>query len=298
MRLVKNPLALGFGLVFGVVAWFTYFGLGWLPNKVRYFVLLPFVWFLFQLLPSRKQKIKDNLVLIDPRLSGSELDKAAWENVKTLLRSWSSLLSTSKDKPPKISGGQLIVEPYNQGKGIVVVFPHVGPLNELASAIAALNVQAFVPAEAIPPLLFKLMSGLRARHGNIEFAPVQKGKTLEKCAQKLSEGKIVVLAMDIATSNRSKGYLLSIGKAQTIVSIGAVKLALENDALMFLAYPSWDNLGRPFVSIREFQMVRAGDELERKNSVNLLAEYEDFLSEKYRHWWRLPLVTMFERVDY
>jgi lauroyl/myristoyl acyltransferase len=276
----------------GLVAWVFYFGLGWLPNKVRYWVLLPLAWGVFQLLPGKKKQIKNNLRLIRPDWDQGQVSKGAWENVKTLLRSWSAILSVEKESlelvRKRVVGEESLLESCEQGRKVVVVFPHVGPVNELVSLVAALGIEAYVPAEAIPPMLFRLMAGSRARHGSIEFEPVRKGKTMERCQIKLEEGKVVVLAVDMPPSRKQQGYSLHVGCAETSVQVGGVKLAFEEGADLFLAFPYWREED-PEVLIEKFEFSSTDVSLETHR---LLENYEEFLLPYVTNWWRLSLIEM------
>lgn len=292
----RNPIVWFFGLVIGLIAWALYFGLGWLPNRARYWILLPVAKLIYELFPGKKAQIKDNLRLIFPDYTAEEIDKAAWENVKTLLWAWSTILNMNgshrTDIREHITGEEHLLKRVEEGKKVVVVFAHIGNINELTSAIAALGIQAFVPAQAIPFLLFKLMAGSRSRAGNIEFVAVRGGKTLEQCAQKLNEGKVVVVAMDMPPSKKGKGYFLKVGKAETEVQVGAIKLALEEQAEIIMAQIYWGN-GEPLIDLIPFELTRVGGRFEMDfNSRELLDRYSDYLKANAEMWWRLPLIKM------
>lgn len=290
--LVRSPIVWALGLVIGLFAWVLYFGFGWLPNKIRYWALLPLAWVIFQFLPGKKKQIKDNLALIRPDWNQKQIASGAWENVKTLVRSWSTILSVEKESleeaRKRVIGEEALIDSYRRARKVIVVFPHVGPVNELVSLVAALEIHAFVPAEAIPPLLFRLMAGSRARHGNIEFEPVRRGKTMDRCRSKLDEGRVVILAMDMPPGKKGRGNILHVGGAETDVQVGAVRLAIEEEADLFMAFPYW-NRENPEVLIEKFEFVGSDEGL---NTRHLLEKYEGFLLPFITNWWRLSLVRM------
>ncbi len=285
------------GLIIGAVAWILYFGLGWLPPKLRYWALLPLAWIIFQFLPGKKKQIKTNLALIRPEWTKEQIDFGAWENVKTLVRSWSAILSVEKESleeaRKKVIGEEVLLDSYRRARKIVVVFPHVGPINELVALVAALGIHAYVPAEAIPPLLFRLMAGSRNRHGNIEFEPIRKGKMMERCRAELEAGRVVVLAMDMPPGKKSLGNVLHVGQAETDVRVGAVKLAIEEEADLFMAFPYW-NRENPEVLIEKFELTNKDEGF---NTRHLLAHFENFLLPYVTSWWRLSLVKMRQASD-
>lgn len=296
--LLRKPVVWFTGLLLGAIAWLLCFGLGWLPsNKVRYFLLLPLAWLLYQLLPGKKAQIKNNLKLIFPHYSEAQLENGAWENVKTLLLSWSSILnikgSHRKNVRDLITGEEKLLEAVNSGRKVVITITHVGNVNELSSAVAALGLQAFVPAEAIPYPLFKLMNGSRSRAGNVEFAAIRKGETIKTCAKKLAEGKVVVLAIDMPPGQKGRGYWLQVGRATTEVQLGAVKLALQENAQMFMAQIYWEKKD-PLINLIPFKLditANKGRDLE-SNSRRLLSSYHRYLTSNATMWWRLSMIKM------
>jgi lauroyl/myristoyl acyltransferase len=297
LTLLRNPLVWVLGLFIGSIAWILYFGLGWMPNKLRYWFLKPFVAVAFQLWPGKKKQIKENLRAINPHWTEEELEKGAWENVSTLLWAWTTILnvrgSHRSDIRERMVGEEYLLELVNKGQKVVVVFPHIGNINELTSAVSALGIKAFVPAQAIPYLLFKLMAGSRAAAGNIEFMSIRRGKTLQKCAEKLEEGKVVIIAMDMPPSKKGNGYSLQVGRAETEVQVGAVKLALEENASLFMAQFHWGK-NEPLIELTFFELDKYGNgELAVSiNTRRLLHCYSSYLKTYATMWWRLPLIKM------
>ena len=281
------------GVVAGFLFWLVYVGVGWLPQRLRYWALLPIAKVLFRILKNRRERIERNLFLIKPSLVNNRKE-AAWINVKTLVYSWSSLLGTERVNLPKIRkriiGGESIVVAVRAGKKVVVVFPHVGDINSLTAALKALDLEAFIPAENLPPVIFKLMSGLRSRHGNIEFAPVQKGETKQVCLQKLSEGKIVVLAMDI-TTKKGKGVDFVIGRGEATFRVGAIEIAQQAGAELFLAFPKWDGK-QTYLTVEPFALAY-GRSVEN-NTLSVLCEYRNYLQANVLQWWRVGFMEVRE----
>jgi lauroyl/myristoyl acyltransferase len=231
--------------------------------------------------------------LIRPNLTKKQIDQGTQINIRTLVLNWAELLGDKRSDPKevrkKVSGIEELLAQYRAGGQIIVAFPHIGPIHGLMSAIAAFELKVFVPVEAIPLPLYKLMARQRSKYADIQFAPVRKGQVLEGCLEKLAEGRIVILAMDILTES---GVPCRIGdKAVGCFPVGAVRLALKSGATLFPVFPSWGRDGKARLLVGSpFELVRSGD-LERDTVSNvrgLVRLYEPFLVENCFDWWRLP----------
>ena len=288
--MLRKPQVILTSLIAGLLLALVYLGVGRLPQRLRYAVLWIFAKIVFSFWKSRRELIIHNLFLVKPGLINDPKD-AAWINFKTLVHSYSTLLGTEKadlaEVRSRIVGAEALIKACSEGE-IVAVFPHVGDLNALMSVLSALGLQAFIPAEGIHPILFKTLSGLRARHGNIEFSPVRKGKTKEVCIQKLAEGKIVGLAMDI-TTQPGKGVEFTIGNGTADFRVGAVEIAMRQKAAFFLVFPHWDGK-KMSLAIEPFNLDYnlSVDENVRR----ILKEYSPYLQANVLHWWRLAFMEM------
>ena len=289
--MLRKPQVLVTGLVAGVLMALVYLGIGRLPQKLRYAVLWLFGKVVFRLWKSRREIIIHNLYLVKPSLV-NDREEAAWINFKTMIRTWSTLLGTEKENlnavRERVVGKEELIKASQDGHEIVVVFPHVGDINSLASVLTALRLSAFIPAEGIHPILFKAIAGLRARHGNIEFVPVKSGKTKSICYQKLSEGKIVGLAMDITTL-RGKGVPFTIGRGTADFKVGAIEIALERKAQLFLAFPSWDGK-KTGLTVERFDLDY--NRTVNWNALAVLEHYSPYLQANVLQWWRLSFMEM------
>lgn len=286
----RKPQVLVTGLIASFLVGLVYLGIGRLPPRLRYAVLWVFAKILFRLWKSRRELIIQNLLLVRPSLVNDEED-AAWINFKTLVHSWSSLLGAEKanlkDIRKRIIGAEELIKASEEGE-VVAVFPHVGDINSVLSTAKALEKEAFIPVEGIHPILFKVIAGLRARHGNIEFAPVSKGQTKEVCYKKLSEGKIVALTMDI-TTKQGKGVPFTIGRGTADFRVGAVEIAMNRKAHFFVIFPHWDGK-KMQLEIKPFQLDYT--QTIEWNVRAVLEAYSSYLQENVLHWWRLSFMEM------
>jgi lauroyl/myristoyl acyltransferase len=147
-------------------------------------------------------------------------------------------------------------------------------------------VRVWVAVEAVP-VHEKLVSFLRTRYGDIEFEPVKKGKTLKRAEEKLEEGRVVVLAIDVLNKN---GVEVRLGQATGRFPVGAIRLALKSEAKLYLAFPSFDCNRRERLSFQGPMPLSATGNLNNDTEINvktLIAIYEPFLLSHLEDWWRL-----------
>ncbi|OGY23273.1 MAG: hypothetical protein A2126_00090 [Candidatus Woykebacteria bacterium GWB1_45_5] len=291
-RVIKRPTTGLGGFVVGAFAWLVYWCSRWFPNKTRYRLFLVLAWAITLVWYGAKRRIIANLRLIRPDLDQKALQQSCRENIKDLVLNWTEVFGRKQpdleELKGRIEGARDLLRYYRCGRKIVVVFPHTGPIHELASAVAAFDVKVFVPPVATPRLLFHLMARLRRRYGDIEFERIRKGETIERCEAKLSEGRIVILAIDML---RPGGVPCKIGEAVGYFPVGPVRLALLGEAAVFPVFPFRDKEGRARLIIGEpFTLLRTGD-LAADTVVNTkrLVEgvYGQFLRNHCSTWWRL-----------
>ncbi len=289
--MLPKPKAIFTGLFASLLISFVYLGFGRLPVWLRYGILWVFGKAWFQLAKSQRNKTIANLKLVKPGLVNKTWEDAAWVNFKTRLHSYATLFGAGKadlsDLRSRITGAEEFFKACDEGP-VVGVFPHIYDLNALMATLAALEREAFIPVMGINPILYQLIAGLRGRHGNIEFAPIRKGRTKEVCYKKLSEGKIVGLAMDM-TTKPGKGVACTIGTGTADFRVGAVEIAMTRRARLFLAFP-YSNRGKMYLDLEPFDLdySRSVDD----NVQMVVESYETFLKEHVLHWWRLAYMDM------
>ncbi len=275
--------------------WLLAVVLRWFPRHLRSIflflcglVILGLGWF------GIGKRMKANLELLRPGLSRWQSFRLVVRNLWTLTRAWSFLLSGEKvaaeDIQARIEGAEVLLASYNAGEKTIVTALHIA-VNELVPAISALGVRVFAPAEAIPEQLYQVMARLRARHGGVEFTRIQRGQTLQVCREKLNEGLIVVFAVDMVRQSGDGGVLCPLGQGEGYFPVGAAKLALEEEAKVWLAFPYYDRKGKARLRlVGPHELIRTGDSKQdiEVNTAAIIAAYEQFIIENVGDWWQLP----------
>ncbi len=262
-----------------------------LSLEARFKVVKAMASFIYWLWLGRRARIKKNLILLRPDLDEGRIAEGSWRVIKTVARSWAALLG-NKDinfgevmRKLEVKGIETLIEYHRNGKKIIAVAGHVGPFDEMIGIIPGFGLRVYVPVEPIKPVWFlNLMMQLRLGSGDIIFEPVKKGHTLSRSAHHLANGRIVLLMMDVIRHD-SSGVLCRIGGAQARFSVGAVKLALEQEATIFPVFPSWIE-GRKLQVIvgSPFELIKTGNR-QRDIEVNTRRLVEEVYAPHIRENW-------------
>lgn len=264
--------------------------------KTRFKVIRALLFFIYWLWAGRRVRTTKNLALIRPDLDEREIAKGSWRVIETVARSWAALIGNeyiSVDEVMaklEVKGIEPLLEYHRRGKKIIVVADHVGPFDEMVGIIPFFGLRIYVPSEPIKPgWLLKLMMSLRLQFGDILFEPVAKGKALARSAHQLADGRIVLLMVDVVRYDRS-GVVCRVGRAKGRFPVGAVKLALEQEAAIFPCFPTWGQDGQIKVTLGlPFELIKSGNmsrDIEA-NTRRLIEEvYAPHIQEHWDSWVR------------
>jgi len=194
-------------------------------------------------------------------------------------------------KRVKTEGLEQLVDYYLARKKVIATAVHIGPIDEMLGIIPFFGLRVYVPAEPVKPKwFFNLMMRLRLRFEGIILEPVKKGETLIQAAHHLSEGRIVLFVLDLPREGGS-GVICRIGNAKARFPVGAIKLALEQDATIFPVFPSLEKGEKAKIVIGPpFEIVRTGDksyDIEMNTRRLIEGVYAPHIRENYHSWLRL-----------
>lgn len=301
MRILKVP-----SWLFKLLKALGFFLLVWIPyltlRKRSFNTRLKYIFFIAFIIYScyRKgvKRIKRNIALIRPDLNEEEIERGARRLAKAIARSWAAMLGnefTSLEEIAKrieVKSPEILLDRYNKGEKIVATVIHVGPIDEMIGVIPLFGVRVYVPAEPMKPKwLFSFMMKLRLRFGDIVYEPVEKGKTLLNAARHLADNRIVALAIDVTRKDSNGGVICRIGNAKSTFSVGAAKLALEQEATIIPVFPSMIDEKRSQVAIGPpFKIIKTGNTQEdiENNTRRLIEEvYAPHILNNWDSWLRL-----------
>jgi len=283
--------------LFFIFVWTIYLAFRKFPFNARLKITILIAALIYFFVKKGKERIKRNIALIRPDLNKKQINESSFRLAKTIARSWAAIIGNEFTKPEQlvvkveVQGIERLLKYYKSGEKIIVTVAHIGPIDEMAGIISLFNLKVYVPVEPIKPKwLFKLMQRLRLRIGDIIIEPVERGKTLSRAAHYLKSGRIVILAVDV-TRNNGSGVICKIGEAKAKFPVGAVKLALEQEAMIIPVFPSFPNgkkakleIGSPFELLKTNNLETDIESNTRRLIENLYAPY---IQENYDCWLRL-----------
>ncbi len=279
-----------------MLVWLIYWTLRKRSVKTRFKVIHTIISLIYRLWRGGRARLRRNLSLIRPDLEENEIERGSWRVIETLAWTWAIMLGNEYMSPSEVKemleleGIEKFLEYYHGGKKLIIVADHVGLFDQMVRIGSLFGLRGYVPVEPIKPAWrFKLVARLRAYSADILFEPTEKGKTLARAAAHLADGRIVFLMIDVPTQEGS-GVPCRIGASWAKFPVGAVKLALEQDATIFPFLPSWTRDQKVKVVIGPpFELTRTGDlnqdiELNTRRLVEEL--FAPHIQENWDSWLR------------
>lgn len=283
-----------------LLVWILYRSLRKRPIEFRFKVVKFIAITYYKFRKSVKKRIMQNIALICPYLYDYEIEDASLLVVKTIARSWAAMLGNEYTAQEEIMAKlrvediKPLLDCYRENRKIIAAVVHTGPVDEMGGVVPLFRLKVYAPAEAIKPeWLFNLMFRLRLEFQGFTFDKVEKGMTLNRARHNLRSGKIVLLLVDALSEDKS-GVDCQVGNARFRVKVGAIKLALEEDAVLFPIFPSWDEesdgFGVKIVVGAPFDLIRTGDARRdiELNTQRLIEEvFAPHIQRNFASWQRL-----------
>lgn len=268
------------------------------PFSLRQRIIFSILWLDLIRPGGKKGKITRNISTINPGLSEKEISKYRRHFLFVLAKSWASLFEQKQLSREEVlsrivlEGAEPLVRHHRAGRKIVLAVVHVGPIDEFFWIISFLGLRLYVPVEPIKPSWrLELMKHARtAKAPETILEPIEKGKTLIRAAKHLAAGRIVVLFIDV--TQRVNGVACRIGAGQAKFPVGAVKLALSQNALLIPVFTCLEQDGRTKITIsRPLRLTKTGDidrDVEYNTRILVEKVYGPHILKYLSQWLRLP----------
>jgi KDO2-lipid IV(A) lauroyltransferase len=196
--------------------------------------------FFFYFVPIRKQVVIRNLQNAFPEKKISDIKKLAFKTYKSFALSLVEIMYLPYIEKQNLIDAvecvnpELIVEKYNEGKGIILLSSHFGNWEFIAISVA---MQIGIPFSVIvKPLrnsyVFEWMNKARTKFGN-EIVPL--GISIRKTYQTLKEKKIVAMVAD--QRGPREGVRVNFFGRQVPVYTGPAALALKTGSPIICGIP-------------------------------------------------------------
>lgn len=208
-------------------------------NLSRKFSLV-LTFFFFYIVPLRKKVVLKNLQIAYPKNSLSAIKKSAFRIYKSFAITLVELLYLPYMKRQEIIDAvecvnpELIIEKYNEGKGIILLSSHYGNWEFIAISVA---LQVKIPFSVIvKPLrntyVYDWINRARTKLGN-EIVPL--GISIRKTYQTLKEKKIVAMVAD--QRGPREGVRVNFFGREVSVYTGPAALALKTGSPIIFGIP-------------------------------------------------------------
>lgn len=307
MRIVRDVT----GILKQPIVWILFFFLGTLVYtlrhrslQTRFRILRAFAWLIHGVAFGPRARIRKNLSFIRPDLSEAEINRGSWRVTKAIAWSWAAMLGNGRSSPPlttddtfTVEGIEPLVVCHKAGKKIIAVVGHVGPVDDMFRIFSLHDLRAYIPVEHVKPAwLLDIMTRSRAVFGDVILEPVERKYTLDRARSHLSSGRIVVLTIDV-TKKDKRGVRCRIGDGEAWFPVGAVKLGLEEDAMIFPVFPSWDNQRRIRIVVSTpFEFIKT-DDSSRDIEINTRRLIENVYGPHIQAHWDMWLRALWAHLE-
>ena len=208
-------------------------------NLSRKFSLF-LAFFFFYILPIRKKVVLKNLEIAYPENNLSTIKKSAFRIYKSFAITLVELLYLPYMKRQEIINAveclnlELIIEKYNEGKGVILLSSHFGNWEFIAISVALqINIPFSVIVKPLRnPYVYDWMNRARTKFGN-EIVPL--GISIRKTYQTLKEKKIVAMVAD--QRGPQEGVRVIFFGREVSVYTGPAALALKTGSPIIFGVP-------------------------------------------------------------
>ena len=244
--------------------------------------ILAFLFFYF--IPIRKKVVFENLNLAFPSKDLTYYKKLAFKIYKSFAITIIEIMCLpflSKSQMINVvrcSNPELIIEKYNQGKGVILLSSHFGNWEFVAISVAMQIQLAF--SVVVKPmrnnLVFDWINKVRTKYGN-EIVPL--GISIRKTYQTLKQKKIVAMVAD--QRGPKEGVKVDFFGKKTAVYTGPAALALKTEAPIICGIPIRDENYKYNTLLVEIPTDNLPEDEEGK-VIEICQRYTSYLEEVIR----------------
>jgi len=291
MRIVKRPVGWMGEVALNLAVVAAYQAMSRLPFGARYRLAMVAAMAIYRLWGQGRRRLKYNLRLVSPGLAGRDLEAAARDVVRTIVRDWAALFRPEKVDVIEISrrmqfeGMEKVLAHVSARAGrcsadrLVLAAIHMGSFGAALDAFSLFQVPTYAPAERIrPAALSRLLVRLRSK-GFLLLEEIERGTTFRKMVQRMDCGWAVGVMVDIMARRRDRGVRCRVGQGAGWFETGAVRLALERQARIIPIFVLWTGERYQVVVDDGFQPVATGN-LEQDIDTNT----RQFIEERIAPW--------------
>ncbi len=221
------------------------------------------------------KRLRSNLARVKPELSPDELEDLLNRALSSYMRYWKETFRSpdwSRDQilsTVTVSREDLLLDPINQERAVVVALPHAGNWDHAGSYFCAKGARLVTVAEVLKPrALFEKFLEYRQAIG-MEVLPLDS-KAFPALLDRAQDGKLIALVADrdLSASGIDVNFFGGIAR----MPAGPAILAIRNNAPLVTAFVSYTT-GGIHVDLRQVAIPDMADEESRiKATVQLCAD--------------------------
>ncbi len=251
------------------VSAFAYF-FGWrivrvLPERWAYPIFNRFADYLVKKNGRSVQRLRGNLSRIKPAFSSDEIDRLVALSMRSYLRYWCDTFRIQDWSPERVQNTvtlkneNLLLDPMQQGKGVVIALPHSGNWDHAGAYFCSLGIPLVTVAERLKPeALFQRFLRYRESMG-FEVLSIDS-RSFATLVRRAKEKRLIALVADRDLS--ASGVNVNFFGFPSRMPAGPALLAIKTGIPLVVAHVSYTEIGI-HIEFTPVDVSQTGSESER-----------------------------------
>jgi KDO2-lipid IV(A) lauroyltransferase len=248
------------------IAYLAYL-LGWkivglLPEKLAYALFNSLAHFMYRRNGKSVRRLRSNLAIVKPDLSGSELEALLRDGLQSYLRYWCDTFRIHRwsaqriEKSVSLTNDYLLRDPMNEGRGVIIALPHSGNWDHAGAYFCQQGISLVTVAEILKPeKLFKKFLEYREEMG-FEVLGLDS-RAFVTLIRRAREKRLIALVSDRDLSQ--SGIAVNFFGHQAKMPAGPAVLAIREGLPLVVAHVSYTVKGI-HIAFTEIEIPEHGDE--------------------------------------
>ena len=280
------------------VSAFAYF-FGWrivrvLPERLAYRIFFRLADYLVKKNGKSVQRLRGNLSRIEPAFTSAEMDRLVALSMRSYLRYWCDTFRIQDWSPERVQSTvtlaheNLLLEPMQQGRGVVIALPHSGNWDHAGAYFCSLGIPLVTVAERLKPeALFQRFLRYRESMG-FEVLSIDS-RSFATLVKRAKEKRLIALVADRDLS--ASGVDVDFFGFPSRMPAGPALLAIKTGIPLVVAHVSYTEVGI-HIAFTAVDVADTGSESERvSQTVQRMADlFEKGIAAHPEDWHMLQRI--------
>ncbi len=248
------------------IAYLVYL-LGWkimgvLPEKVAYSLFNSLAQFMYRRNGKSVRRLRSNLAIVKPELSGIELETLVRKGLQSYLRYWCDTFRIHRwsaqriERTVSLTNDHLLRDPMRDGRGVIIALPHSGNWDHAGAYFCQQGIPLVTVAEILKPeKLFKKFLEYRQEMG-FEVLGLDS-RAFVTLIRRAREKRLIALVSDRDLSE--SGISVEFFRHKAKMPAGPAVLAIREGLPLVVAHVSYTEEGI-HIAFNEIEIPNHGDE--------------------------------------